>query len=369
MTLSCPEEKDALIDHALAYAARGWSIIPTTGKRAAGVWTPFQTRAPDEKTLRRLFTKKNVTGLGVITGKVSGGLAVRDFDKEASYRAWATDHPGKATTLPTVRTARGYHVYGDLDHEMFANLGDGELRADSGHYVLLPPSAHPDGITYTWIVPLPNGPLPALPDSLTQTGQIQHTQADPAPPSKPSKHIAWFSSAIATTLPAGPGQRNQCIFQLARRLKAIMPDATPTDLRVILQEWHRQALPNIRTKDFGESWADFCVACERVKRPAGQSFTRAAANAQRIVPRIADERGYDGHLRRLTALCWQLQRQWGERPFPLGCKIAGDFLGLSTVHAWRLLNALAFDGILERVTKGTKRSGKASEWRFVGGGN
>jgi len=370
---------NSLLVQALGYACRGWSIIPVIGKRAAGLWKPFQTRRADEGTLCRLFSRKGITGLAVVLGRVSGGLAVRDFDKTNAYLTWADANPAHAADLPTVRTARGYHVYGRLDAEEYRTLADGELRADSKHYVLLPPSLHPDGIAYHWTVPLPDRELPPLPQSLASNHVHAHDPADSAYPSRPSrpKHtqtsIAWWTSAIAATLPSGPGQRNRHIFELARRLKAIKSNAGPGELRPILREWHRQALPYIRTKAFGESWVDFVIAWKRVERPAGQSFLAAAAAAEAIEPpSIAKKLGYDGHLLRLTALCWQLARQWGEIPFPLGCEIAGKYLRVSTRHAGRLLKALHFDGVIELVSKGRKPRdglpGQASEWRFVGNG-
>ena len=133
----------ALIDHALAYAARGWSIISVMGKKAAGLWMPFQEKAADEATLRQLFARPGITGVAVILGSVSGGLACRDFDVVDAYHAWAANNPQDAAVFPTVKTARGFHVYGHLNEDIFVDLDDGELRADSGHYVLLPPSIHP----------------------------------------------------------------------------------------------------------------------------------------------------------------------------------------------------------------------------------
>jgi hypothetical protein len=168
------------------------------------------------------------------------------------------------------------------------------------------------------------------------------------------------------TLPEGPGQRNRRIFDLARRLKAIKPYASPTELRTILREWHRLALPFIRTKQFDESWSDFAIAWDRVRRPVGLSFAVAAAAAEACdVPPAVAGIGYEGNLRRLAGLCSQLQRQWGDRPFPLGCKVAGEFLGVSGRHAGRLLKTLAFDGVLTLAAKGTKSSHRASEWRFA----
>jgi hypothetical protein len=75
------------------------------------------------------------------------------------------DHPDLAQTLPTVATSRGRHVYfragpADLFFLDLRDLNppeDGEYRGDSGHYCLLPPSRHPDGPTYKWLLPPPDG--------------------------------------------------------------------------------------------------------------------------------------------------------------------------------------------------------------------
>jgi hypothetical protein len=113
--------------------------------------------------------------------------------------------------------------------------------------------------------------------------------------------------------------------------------------------------------------ADFHRALRTIKWGAGQSFREAALAAERgPIPDIAARLGYKRHLKRLSALCLQLQLQWGDRPFPLACRKAAEFLGVSKSEAWRLLNALLVDGVLELICKGTKISGKASEYRVKG---
>jgi hypothetical protein len=143
-----------------------------------------------------------------------------------------------------------------------------------------------------------------------------------------------------------------------------MPDAEPQALREIVGEWHRRALPRINTKAFSESWSDFTIAWRNVKCPAGASLRSAMAAAeQEDLPPVLEH--YDGGLRRLGALCWQLHLRWGECPFPLGCREAAGLLGISAIKAWRLFQTLQFDGLLRLRKKGSKASKRVSEWRFV----
>jgi hypothetical protein len=330
-----------------------------------------------------LFSKPGVTGLAVILERAAAGLGALDFDQPEPYLAWAQKHPEDVAVLPTVWTHRGYRVYGRLEDEAFVKLEHGELRGSASQYIVLPPSRHPEGPTYEWIIPLPDHAelLPLLPQSLTQVTREQPKEdsGDPGHPRGPTHTVNSLVSplvsarnedierAIVTTIPTGIRQRRMRLFDLARILKAIIPDATAARLRAIARMWHGRALPVIRTKPFDESWNDFRNAWACVRHPAGQSF-RAAADAvdAGIIPPICDELGYDGDLRRLAALCWHLQRQWGDRPFPLGCRQAAGFLDVDKTKAGEFFKTLQFDEVLELAKKGTKVGNKASEWRFIG---
>jgi Bifunctional DNA primase/polymerase, N-terminal len=353
-----------LLDAALDYAARGWSIIPTIGKRAAGLWKPFQERPADEPTLRRMFSRKGITGLAVIFGSASGGLACRDYDDADAYRRLAADHPDLAALLPTVQTARGYHVY-FRGPDGFTKFPDGEYRGDARHYCLVPPSLHPSGSTYRWLIPLPEGELPTV--DPVQVGLLTHTQADThATQATHATQLHVSSDAVETairaTLPSGPGQRNRQLFDFARRLKGIKPDATIDELEAIVRQWHSRALPFITTKDWLTTWIDFRVASARVKRPAGATMSEIVATAAARTPADASA------IAKLMALCEALQEHHGPgKAWPLSCRMAANEIGTSHTTAWAMLKLLVIEGTIELVTPGGKKGSLiAATYRYTG---
>jgi len=154
-----------ILDAALDYAQRGWSVIPIgpgTKQPPRGCkWKPYQNTAPAPAQLEAWFGHGSAYGLAVVLGAVSGNLVCRDFDDLGGYETWATGSPDLAGTLPTVDTARGRHVYLRSARLKSRKLADGEYRA-AGNYVLLPPTKHPTGAVYTWTVPLPAGEVPLI---------------------------------------------------------------------------------------------------------------------------------------------------------------------------------------------------------------
>ncbi len=147
-----------------------------------------------------------------------------------------------------------------------------------------------------------------------------------------------------------------------------MPDATTSALRPIIAEWHRRALPIIATKAFIDTWADFIVAWERVKYPAGASpvdaaFARAAASAP---PAKAVQLYRDGPILLLAALCRELQGTAGDGDFYLDVRTAGRLLNVDHSTAWRWLKVLCAEGILQAGEIGSKATRKASRFRYLG---
>jgi hypothetical protein len=395
-------EPRPLLPAALDYHRRGWSIIPI----AAGTknppdrfrWKPYQTKQPRERLLRKWFADGKVGGLAVILGDAPD-LICRDFDTMESYTRWAADHPGLARTLPTVATARGRHVYFRSSYRGYVELEDGELRGDSGHYCLLPPSRHPDGPVYRWLIPLPDGPLPTVDDvraagfldSAHATESNRDNRANGAdrglqrtteaivregggcadlPPIDPARDFeADVRQAIQETLPRGPGRRNRQVLELARALKAIprLADAPADDLIPYVRRWHELAKPVISTQAWEETLIDFLRAWPRVKFPKGtEPMVQIFERAQQADPPQAALRFEQDKLRLLVALCRELQHASGDRPFFLACRTAGRLLDVDYTTAWRWLFLLDHVGVIREVEKGDRAKRRASRYRYLG---
>lgn len=377
----------AFYNAAVEYAARGWCILPMTAKKsvALGAYKQFQTRRPTAAELAEWFGRAGIAGLGVMCGMVSGGLYCRDFDNAGAYEAWKAAYPALAAVLPTVRTARGYHVYARWGEPVkTAAFDDGELRGEKA-FVALPPSRHPSGTVYEWIIP-PGGGIPLLSPSeagLNRCYVTERTETQSNRETEPTEetekqnghlslrlsvslsHDEAIEAAIVQTLPTRKGMRNDNVFTLARALKAVptLANADTLELKTIVKDWHGRALPIIGTKAFDATWADFCHAWPRVEYPLGQSpletiMERLECKAPPPEAAMFETPG----IKRLVALCAELQRQAGNMPFYLDCRSAGKCIGEDHNTASRWLGLLVAERLLVRVEQG--KPGRATRWRW-----
>jgi hypothetical protein len=415
----------AILEAALSYHRRGWCIIPIragTKKPAISEWKPFQSQPPSLEDIQGWFGSDAHTALAVVLGPVSGDLVCRDFDKLDSYSTWSAGHPQLAATLPTVSTSRGHHVYFRAVTDVLRRcsptgsvtfkLDDGEMRG-LGAYVVLPPSPHPNGGQYRWLIPLSEGDIPMLdpvPAGLVPDPDVRHredrvdrglqsdTEAIGSVHSVDSVRSVYsvnsvvsdnsvhsansvlsvaytdefpepVQRAILESLPESVGQRNGMLLRLARALKALpsLSDAPIKALKPVVRRWHELAKPVIGTKPFEESWFDFGHAWPRVKFPLGTEpmaliFERAGRTD---LPPEALEYEQPA-LQLLVALCRELQREAGDGPFYLSCRTAGRLLGVhyKTASAW--LAGLAIDGVVKVIVRGGQKSMRASRYRYLG---
>jgi hypothetical protein len=115
---------------------------------------------PTETDLRQWFGDEPMN-VGVLLGMGPVFLACRDFPSEADYRAWVTTNAeGFDENAPTAQTGSGgIHVYARqfgiprVPERM--NFSDGSTLYLHSSFMVVPPSEHPLGQLYQWLVPMP----------------------------------------------------------------------------------------------------------------------------------------------------------------------------------------------------------------------
>ncbi len=370
------KSEKTVLDYALEYHQFGWCVIPIkpdSKKPALKSWKQFQTKRPDENQLRKWFVNNN-RNIAVVLGAVSNNLVCRDFDKAQAVKIWKAKYPNLAKKLPIVQTQKGIHIYFQARVEGIKTYSDGELRGKGG-YCLLPPSVHPDGSIYQWVNPLVNGNLifiePELagfiPDNIDVTEQSEQTEQIEAIVCDRD-----IEKAITATLPQEFRTRNRQIFEFARVIKSLpqFSDADPKRFRSVVVEWHKRALPKIRTKEFEETWIDFLKAWPRIKYKKGEEpIMKIFESAIQLEPpQIAVEK-YPDHskLKILVSLCRELQQAAGRGPFYLSARTTRKLLDISPMQASRWLFLLVSDRILQIDTKGgmAETVRKATRYRYI----
>ena len=148
-----------IIQKAKEYSRAGVSIIPTTADKRPALreWTSYQSNIMTEEEIDTLFT--GAVGLGIVCGKVSGGLEVIDVDTkhdttgtlwEEFSRLLEDNLPETYKELIIAQTkSGGYHIYYRCDtiegNKKLANKLNKEVLIETrgqGGYVIAPPTAN-----------------------------------------------------------------------------------------------------------------------------------------------------------------------------------------------------------------------------------
>lgn len=217
---------------AMTYLEMGYHPIPCAAreKRPLVAWKDFQTTSPTAEQIRAWWTQTPHANVALVLGR--GRFAV-DLDGGADAEALlATAGIALPANAPRSKTGNGFHVFLSAYNPIPDRVG--LLSVDGGKpqvdirgigIVVAPPSVHPNGARYEWIVPLDEAP-PHAPFALTE---LIHKSAAPvtphAPDGKPTSGRFWVADAIHGV---GEGQRDQMCARLAGYLlkKGIDADTT-----------------------------------------------------------------------------------------------------------------------------------------------
>ena len=390
-------------DDFLAWLELYWKldfdVIPLDMKESLCRWK----RKPPRTEVRRLLGSGRATGMAVVLGPRSNGLVCRDFDQVAAYQSWCDSRGDDETELPfsapTAQTPRpGRHVFGISKGTCpLIRFADGELRGQGG-YVVLPPSLHPSGAHYRWLRDPFSNELPVVsPDMLVLPAQKDdldrkqsHVRSQSGSqvktPKTPNNELCQMGSAVSIiagvtnardfiewttreTQPRGHGQRNCCIFDLARHLRRVFPiEAIETDepeLFRIVRRWFDLALPAIRTTDFSVTWADFLRAWGNVKFVTSgfHACVQALARCDTFV--VGNRKTYQDLVARVFRSASAVV---GGTAFFLDYRQLGAIAGVDRQTAYNQARSLQELGLLACLDPGLKgiRHRKATTWRWDG---
>lgn len=146
---------DDMLAEALRYHALGWSVIPLQPREKAPMfkaWQRYSTERSTEDDIRHWWGETPNANIGLVTGPASGVIAL-DIDGDAGK---ASIEGKTLPVTPTTKTKSGTHRLfkhpGGKARNRVRFLPGLDIRADGGQ-VVLPPSIHPEGPTYEWVIP------------------------------------------------------------------------------------------------------------------------------------------------------------------------------------------------------------------------
>jgi hypothetical protein len=206
-----------------AMTARGWPLLicQPRSKAPLGELVPHGVKdaTTNADVIARWWSRCPNANWAVAAG--APGPQVLDIDDPKAVP------PAVATVVmkaPRTRSARGGAAFFEGTDASTVNLGWGELRG-RGSYQMIPPSIHPNGTRYAWVLE-PRGKLLAVPACV---------RADANP--------AWGKGRQPTVEQVPPGQMYDHLGDLATRL--VLARITNADVieRVLLVEFQAVRVP------------------------------------------------------------------------------------------------------------------------------
>lgn len=206
-----------MLTEALELAALGWRVFPLNGKQPA-TRHGFHDASDDYDVIDAWWTRMPDANIGIA---LPPGIIVLDIDPRhggtAGLSALTREH-GQLPETAVVITGRrdgGSHIYLNCPTERLtqARLPDGvDLRAGGKHYVVAPPSLHPDtGWEYEWFNP--DVPIATAPRWVVD---LLRQPIAPTAPSTRETTGATAAGLLDFVATLAPGNRNNGLYWAAR---------------------------------------------------------------------------------------------------------------------------------------------------------
>ena len=227
-----------MLDAALAYAARGWRVLPLRPRtKIPATAHGLHDATTDEEQIRRWWDEDPARNVGIATGAASG-IVVADLDDAGASAWWREQWPG--TLICYQRTGRGEQVVlrhpGGKVPNSASRLHPGvDVRGDGG-YVVVPPSIHPSGAVYEWVDDAEPAPVPPALEVLlhppVRIQQIARPQARPTVGYGARALEAELEEVVCCAEGARNDRLNVAAFNLGQLVEAGLLDQIEVEVRL-----------------------------------------------------------------------------------------------------------------------------------------
>jgi hypothetical protein len=214
-------DKTTIIDTALEYARRGWSVFPVKARdKIPATKNGFKAASTDEVEVRNLFAGRGECNVGLATGPESG-LWVLDLDGEEGIKAiekLEEENGPLPESIVACTGGGGRHHFFALNGEPIKNrakLGNEpiDVRGDGG-YVVVPPSIHKSGSPYEWEIPLDAQELEEAPTWLVDLVTADNSDTSVGSKTEELVFEVGSSDSLKDHPGAGEGSRHGTLLSL-----------------------------------------------------------------------------------------------------------------------------------------------------------
>jgi len=142
-----------ILQAAMQYHERGYNVLAVRpDKKPYELWERLQRERVERAELEKCFKQYPAAMVGIVTGKISGGLCAVDCDSEIGEAAFINALPADQAPMPRERTPRGGGHFFFRTNEPLTNaagfMPDVDFRGNGG-YIIVSPSRNEKG-AYTW---------------------------------------------------------------------------------------------------------------------------------------------------------------------------------------------------------------------------
>lgn len=199
---------------ALAYAERGWPVLPLVpGNKRPLTKNGLLDATENTQVISIWWSRWPTANIGIRTGVA---FDVLDIDGEVGLASLsAKTGPGVVHPGPVSRTGRGLHwLYIPTYTKNWARP---DLKLDwrgLNGYIVAPPSVHPEGGIYEWEQG-PDYPMPPVPEWLEEMLLAPKTSTHPIidiDPNDPNRDILLAAEFIGLGVTTGTLRRALCPF-------------------------------------------------------------------------------------------------------------------------------------------------------------